>query len=60
MIIVIKPNGEIELETKGMKGTECDEELKPLEKAFGFAKKTYTSERHEKAEADVKKKAGKK
>lgn len=49
MIIVVKPDGEIELKTVGMKGEECDEELKPLEKALGgFKEKTYTSERHEK------------
>ncbi|MGZ3650680.1 MAG: DUF2997 domain-containing protein [Bdellovibrionota bacterium] len=61
MIIVIKPDGEIELKTVGMKGTECDDELKPLEKELGgFSSKTYTSERHEKAETEVKKKVGKK
>ena len=60
MIIVIRPDGEIELKTVGMKGAECDEELKPLEKEFGFAKKTHTSEFHEKPQAETKKKLGKK
>jgi hypothetical protein len=57
MIIVIKPNGEIELKTVGMKGTECDEELKPVEEAVGkFRSKTYTNERHEKRDTQAKSK----
>lgn len=60
MIIVIKPDGEIELKTVGMKGAECDEELKPIEKEFPFAKKTHTSEFHEKPSTGTKKKLGKK
>lgn len=60
MIIVIKPDGEIELKTVGMKGAECDEELKPLEKELGFSKKTHTSEFHEKVPVANKGKAGKK
>jgi hypothetical protein len=60
MIIVVKPNGEIELVTRGMKGAECDEEVKPIEKALPFSKKTYTAEKHEKAGTEVKKKVGKK
>jgi hypothetical protein len=57
MIIVIKPNGEIELKTVGMKGSECDEELKPVEEAVGkFKSKAYTSEHHEKREAAAKSK----
>lgn len=56
MIIVVLPNGEIELKTVGMKGEECDEELKPLEKALGgFKKKTYTSEKNEKRTSLAKK-----
>lgn len=57
MIIVIKPDGEIELKTVGMKGTECDEELKSMEDAFGFKSKTYTSERHEKPVSKIQKKS---
>jgi len=57
MIIVVKPDGEIELKTVGLKGSECDEELKPVEEAVGkFKSKTYTSERFEKSDLAAKSK----
>ena len=50
IIITIKPDGEVELKTVGMKGEECEEELKPMEKALGgFSSKEYTKEHNEKS-----------
>jgi hypothetical protein len=45
LIIEIGPDGEVKIKTEGFKGTECEEELKPIEKALGEVKsRTRTSE----------------
>ncbi len=45
LIIEISPDGEVKIKTEGFKGTECEEELKPIEKAVGKVKsRTKTSE----------------
>jgi len=35
LIIEIAPDGSLQIKTEGFKGTECEEELKPIEKALG-------------------------
>jgi hypothetical protein len=54
LIIEIGPDGEVKIKTEGFKGTECEEELKPIEKALGEVKsRTRTSEYYQK---NIKKK----
>jgi hypothetical protein len=46
--IVIGKDGKVVMETHGFKGAECDEALKPLEKAVGKTeKRTRTGEYYE-------------
>jgi len=35
LIIEIAPDGTLKIKTEGFKGSECEEELKPIEKALG-------------------------
>ena len=35
LIIEIAPDGSMRIKTEGFKGAECEEELKPIEKALG-------------------------
>ena len=51
LIIEIAPGGELKIKTEGFKGSECEEELKPLEKALGkVTSRTKTSEYYQKNE----------
>ncbi len=48
--VTISFDGKVTLETHGLKGTECEEELKAVEKAVGQVKKrTKTKEYYETA-----------
>lgn len=48
--IEISPDGTLKIKTHGFKGRECEEELKPIEKALGRVKhETKTNEYYEKA-----------
>lgn len=50
LVIEIAPDGTTRIKTHGFKGGECDEELKPIEKALGQVKsRERTSEFYEKA-----------
>jgi hypothetical protein len=54
LIIEILPDGDVKIKTEGFKGTECEEELKPIEKALGkVTTRTKTSEYYQQS---VKKK----
>lgn len=54
LIIEILPDGDVKIKSEGFKGTECEEEMKPIEKALGEVKtSTKTSEYYQQ---DVKKK----
>ena len=45
LIIVIEPSGNLNIKTVGFKGSECEEELKPIEKELGkVTERTRTSE----------------
>jgi hypothetical protein len=47
--IEISPDGTLKIETHGFKGSECEEALKPIEKALGkVTRRTRTSEYYEK------------
>ncbi len=35
VVVEIAPDGTVKLETFGLKGSECSDELKPIEKALG-------------------------
>lgn len=51
LIIEILPDGEVKIKTEGFKGTECEEELKPIEKALGkVTERQKTSEYYQKSE----------
>lgn len=48
--IEISPDGTLKIKTHGFKGNECDEALKPIEKALGKVKRqSRTGEYYEKA-----------
>jgi hypothetical protein len=48
--IEIAPDGTLKIKTHGFKGRECEDELKPIEKALGKVKReTKTGEYYEKA-----------
>ena len=49
IIVTISQDGEIQMETRGMKGAECEEEIKPIAKDLGPIKSIKkTSEYYEK------------
>ena len=53
--IVIGPDGEVVVTTRGFKGATCEAEVKPLEKALGKpAKRARTREYHERAQSTQK------
>lgn len=48
--IVISPDGQVVVTTRGYKGASCEQAVKPLEKAFGKpVRRERTREYHEKA-----------
>ena len=50
IIVTISPSGEVHVKTHGLKGADCIEETKSLEKALGpITSQTKTSEYYEKA-----------
>ncbi len=56
IIIEIAEDGSIKLETKGMKGPTCDNELKPIIKELGEVKEQKkTSEYYEKSNVTTNK-----
>ncbi|NDD91233.1 DUF2997 domain-containing protein [bacterium] len=45
LIIEISADGTLKIKTEGFKGSECEEELKPIERALGtVTERTRTSE----------------
>ena len=55
LIIEIASDGELKIKTEGFKGSECEEELKPIEKAMGkVTSRTKTSEYYQKNENQSK------
>jgi hypothetical protein len=56
LIIEIEPDGTLKIKTEGFKGTECEEELKPIENALGnVTKRTKTSEYFQKSTTQKRK-----
>lgn len=50
--IIIEADGTFHLETRGLKGVECDDDLKPFEQSMGRVKeKKRTAEFYEKIAA---------
>ena len=55
IVITIAKDGEILMETRGMKGAECEDEIKPIQKELGKAKEwKKTSEYYEKSKQKSK------
>lgn len=55
IVVTIGPDGKVVLETHGFKGSECEDELKSVEKAVGEVKKrTRTREFYETKSAAAK------
>ncbi|MCB0403650.1 MAG: DUF2997 domain-containing protein [Bdellovibrionales bacterium] len=55
LIITIAPNGSLKIKTVGLKGTACEDELKPIERAMGrVTSREKTSEYYEKDDAKVR------
>jgi hypothetical protein len=45
LTIMINPDGSLNIKTDGFKGSECEEELRPIEKALGkVTARTRTSD----------------
>lgn len=56
MIIEIGPDGKIKIKTEGFKGTECEEELKPIEKNLGkVTSRERTNEYYQQSEKQKQK-----
>ena len=56
LIIDITPDGSLQIKTEGFKGSECEEELKPIEKAMGHVtKRVKTSEYYQQANTKKRK-----
>jgi hypothetical protein len=59
LTISIAPDGTTEITTKGFKGADCEDELKPIEKALGTVKRrSRTGEFYEKSRQTAKTTAG--
>jgi hypothetical protein len=56
LIIEIAPDGNLRIKTEGFKGSECEEELKPIEKALGkVTERVKTSEYYQKSTSQKRK-----
>ena len=56
LIIEIAPDGNLRIKTEGFKGTECEEELKPIEKAMGrVTERVKTSEYYQQSNTQKRK-----
>jgi hypothetical protein len=56
LIIEIAPDGSLRIKTEGFKGAECEEELKPIEKALGqVTERTRTSEFYQQSNTQKRK-----
>lgn len=56
LIIEIAPDGSLKIKTEGFKGTECEEELKPIEKAMGHVtERVRTSEFYQQSNTQKRK-----
>lgn len=58
LIIEIAADGDVKIKTEGFKGTECEEELKPIEKSLGkVTNRVKSSEYYQKNENKNKNKS---
>ncbi len=56
LIIEIAPDGTLRIKTEGFKGSECEEELKPIEKAMGYVnERIKTSEYYQQSNTQKRK-----
>ncbi len=56
LIIEISPDGNLKIKTEGFKGAECEEELKPIEKALGEVTERVKTSEYYQAPATQKRK----
>ena len=56
LIIEIAPDGSLRIKTEGFKGSECEDELKPIEKALGnVTERVRTSEFYQQSNTQKRK-----